>query len=332
MKWKIGNIEIKNQIVLAPMAGISNPSYMKICEEMGVGYAIAELLSAEAIVRENKKTLEMLNGIDKLNIPVAIQIFGSDAATMAKAAQIITNLHQKVLIDINMGCPVPKVAIKNQAGSALLKDPQKIKKIVSSVVKAVSVPVTVKIRAGWDNEHINAVEVAKVCEEAGAKAIAIHARTRAQGYSGQADWSIIKNVKEAVSVPIIGNGDVTDCYLAKKMLEETGCDAVMIGRGLLGNPWLIRDCVNYLEDGSEPLEVSNKEKIDMMRYHYKLLCQDTNEISASLEIRSHILYYLKGMPKSKEMKNKICSCKNAKEIFACLDEYEAYLKEKEELE
>ena len=332
MKWKIGNIEIKNQIVLAPMAGISNPSYMKICEEMGVGYAITELLSAEAIVRENKKTLEMLNGIDKLNIPVAIQIFGSDATTMAKAAQIITNLHQKVLIDINMGCPVPKVAIKNQAGSALLKNPEKIKRIVSSVVKAVNVPVTVKIRAGWDNEHINAVEVAKVCEEAGAKAIAVHGRTRSQGYSGTADWSIIKKVKEAVSIPVIGNGDVTSCYLAKKMLDETGCDAVMIGRGLLGNPWLIRDCVNYLENGEEPKIVTNQEKIEMMRYHYKLLCEDTNEISASLEIRSHILYYLKGMPKSKEMKNKICTCKSSKEIFACLDEYENYLKEKDELE
>ena len=332
MKWKIGNIEIKNQIVLAPMAGISNPSYMKICEEMGVGYAITELLSAEAIVRENKKTLEMLNGIDKLNIPVAIQIFGSDAATMAKAAQIITNLHQKVLIDINMGCPVPKVAIKNQAGSALLKNPEKIKRIVSEVVKAVNVPVTVKIRAGWDNEHINAVEVAKVCEEAGAKAIAVHGRTRSQGYSGTADWSIIKKVKEAVSIPVIGNGDVTSCYLAKKMLDETGCDAVMIGRGLLGNPWLIRDCVNYLERGEEPKIVTNQEKIEMMRYHYKLLCEDTNEVSASLEIRSHILYYLKGMPKSKEMKNKICTCKSSKEIFACLDEYENYLKEKDELE
>ena len=332
MKWKIGNIEIKNQIVLAPMAGISNPSYMRICEEMGVGYAITELLSAEAIVRENKKTLEMLNGIDKLNIPVAIQIFGSDAATMSKAAQIITNLHQKVLIDINMGCPVPKVAIKNQAGSALLKNPEKIKRIVSSVVKAVNVPVTVKIRAGWDNEHINAVEVAKVCEEAGAKAIAVHGRTRSQGYSGTADWSIIKKVKEAVSIPVIGNGDVTSCYLAKKMLDETNCDAVMIGRGLLGNPWLIRDCVNYLEKGEEPKIVTNQEKIEMMRYHYKLLCKDTNEISASLEIRSHILYYLKGMPKSKEMKNKICTCKNSKEIFACLDEYENYLKEKDELE
>ena len=325
MKWKIGNIEIKNQIVLAPMAGISNPSYMKICEEMGVGYAITELLSAEAIVRENKKTLEMLNGIDKLNIPVAIQIFGSDAATMAKAAQIITNLHQKVLIDINMGCPVPKVAIKNQAGSALLKNPEKIKEIVSRVVAAVDIPVTVKIRSGWDEEHINAVEVAKACESAGASAIAVHARTRSQGYSGHADWNIIKQVKESVSIPVIGNGDVTSCFLAKKMLDETGCDAVMIGRGLLGNPWLVRECVDYLRDGTLPKEVSYKEKIAMMRRHYKLLCEDTNEVSASLEIRSHVLYYLKGMPKSKEMKNKICQCKNAQEIFSILDEYEHYL-------
>lgn len=325
MKWKIGNIEIKNQIVLAPMAGISNPSYMKICEEMGVGYAITELLSAEAIVRENKKTLEMLNGIDKLNIPVAIQIFGSDATTMAKAAQIITNLHQKVLIDINMGCPVPKVAIKNQAGSALLKNPEKIKEIVSRVVAAVDIPVTVKIRSGWDEEHINAVEVAKACESAGASAIAVHARTRSQGYSGHADWNIIKQVKESVSIPVIGNGDVTSCFLAKKMLDETGCDAVMIGRGLLGNPWLVRECVDYLRDGTLPKEVSYKEKIAMMRRHYKLLCEDTNEVSASLEIRSHVLYYLKGMPKSKEMKNKICQCKNAQEIFSILDEYEHYL-------
>ena len=325
MKWKIGNIEIKNQIVLAPMAGISNPSYMKICEEMGVGYAITELLSAEAIVRENKKTLEMLNGIDKLNIPVAIQIFGSDAATMAKAAQIITNLHQKVLIDINMGCPVPKVAIKNQAGSALLKNPEKIKEIVSRVVAAVDIPVTVKIRSGWDEKHINALEVAKACESAGASAIAVHARTRSQGYSGHADWNIIKQVKESVSIPVIGNGDVTSCFLAKKMLDETGCDAVMIGRGLLGNPWLVRECVDYLRDGTLPREVSYKEKIAMMRRHYKLLCEDTNEVSASLEIRSHVLYYLKGMPKSKEMKNKICQCKNAQEIFSILDEYEHYL-------
>lgn len=325
MGFMIGNVEIKNRVVLAPMAGISNPSYMKICEEMGVGYAITELISAEAIIRDNKKTFEMLKGIEKIKIPIAIQIFGSNADAIAKAAKIITDLYQNVLIDINMGCPVPKVAVKSQAGSALLKDPQKIKEIIEAVVEAVDVPVTVKIRSGWDEKSINAVEVARVCEEAGARAIAIHARTRSQGYSGKADWNIIKEVKKAVKIPVIGNGDVTSCYLAKKMLEETGCDAVMIGRGVLGNPWLIRDCVKYLEDNTLPLEVNNKEKIAMMRRHYELLCEDKGEVAANLEIRSHILYYLKGMPDSKIMKNKICQCKSKEEIFKSLEEYEKSL-------
>lgn len=321
MKWKIGNIEIKNQVALAPMAGISNPSYMKICEEMGVGYAVTELISAEAIVRDNKKTFDMLKGIDTLNIPLAIQIFGSDASTMAKAAKIITDLYQNVLIDINMGCPVPKIAIKSQAGSALLKNPEKIYEIVKSVVEAVSVPVTVKIRSGWDANSINAVEVAKQIERAGASAITIHGRTRAQGYSGTADWNIIKQVKEAVSIPVIGNGDVTSCYLAKKMLEETGVDAVMIGRGVLGNPWLIKECVDYLENGTEPKEISVFEKIAMLKRHFDLLVQDKNEKLAVLEIRTHALWYIKGLPGSAAIKNKICQTKDKDEMFEILDNY-----------
>ena len=321
MKWKIGNIEIKNQMVLAPMAGISNPSYMKICEEMGVGYAITELLSAEAIVRENKKTLEMLNGIDKLNIPVAIQIFGSDAATMAKAAQIITSLHPKVLIDINMGCPVPKIALRSQAGSALLKNPKKVGEIVKAVVDAVNVPVTVKIRSGWDSNSINAVEIAKICEENGASAITVHGRTRAQGYFGKADWGIIKQVVDAVDIPVIGNGDVVSCYDAKRMLDETGCSAVMIGRGLLGNPWLIKECVEYLTTGVSPKSVSFNEKIDMMEYHLNELCKDKSEGQAVLEMRSHLLNYLKGLPENKEIKNEICKCKSRIEIINCLEDY-----------
>lgn len=325
MKWKIGNVEIANQIVLAPMAGISNPAYMKILEEMGVGYAVTELISAEAIVRNNKKTLEMLNGIEKLKIPVAVQIFGSNPYTMAKASKILVDLHQIRLIDINMGCPVPKVAVRAQAGSALLKDPDKIYEIVSSVVKSVDIPVTVKIRSGWDENHINAVEVAKKCESAGASAIAIHARTRAQGYSGTADWSIIKKVKEAVSIPVIGNGDVTSPELAKKMLEETNCDAVMIGRGVLGNPWLIKECVYYLETGELLKPVSFIEKVNMMKRHYQLLLEDKCEKAAILEIRSFIIWYLKGMPKSKEIKNQICQCKTSEEMFKIIDEYKKYL-------
>jgi len=254
--------------------------------------------------------------------PIAQQIFGSDVESFVKAAKIVEEKMHPDIIDINMGCPVPKVAVKNQAGSALLKSPEKIREIVSAVVNAVSVPVTVKIRSGWDESSINAVEVAKIIEESGASAITIHGRTRAQGYSGHADWNIIKQVKGAVNIPVIGNGDVTSCELCKKMLDETGCDAVMIGRGVLGNPWLIKECVEYLQNNKLPEEVSNTEKINMMREHYNLLKNDKNEKVATMEMRSHILYYLKGMPNSKEMKNKVCMTKNSEELLNVLDEYE----------
>ena len=329
--FKIGNVEIKSNVVLAPMAGICNSAYRRIIKQMGAGLIYAEMVNDKAIVHENKKTIDMLYMTEEER-PISQQIFGSDVDSFVASAKMVYEKMKPDIIDINMGCPVPKVAVSAEAGAALLKNPEKIKEIVSAVVKSVPIPVTVKIRSGWDKNSINAKEVAKICEQAGASAICVHGRTRTDRYLGHSDWNIIKEVKESVNIPVIGNGDVTDCYLAKKMLDETGCDAVMIGRGLLGNPWLIRDCVNYLENGSLPKRVSNKENIDMMRYHYKLLCQDTNEISASLEIRSHVLYYLKGMPKSKEIKNKICSCKGATEIFACLDEYEAYLKESEELD
>lgn len=314
MKWQIGTCEIDNQIGLAPMAGISNPSYMKICEEMGVGWAVTELISAEAIVRENKKTLEMLNGIDTLKIPVGVQIFGSNPETMAKASQIICNLHQIAMIDINMGCPVPKVALRAQAGSALLKDVNKIKEIVKAVVNAVHVPVTVKIRSGWDKDHINAVEVAKAIEEAGASAICLHARTRAQGYSGKADWSLIKKVKEAVSIPVIGNGDVKSCYDAKRMLEETGCDLVMIGRASLGYPWIFKECLAYLKDGTVLPRPSDADKIKMCLKHFRYLQDFMSERQAVLEMRSQIAYYLKGIPKAKEIKNQIFKLNKASEI------------------
>lgn len=327
----IGDVFIKNKVILAPMAGISNTSYRKIIKSMGAGLMYAEMVSDKAICYNSKKTFDLLK-MDESERPISQQIFGSDIKSFVEAAKIVEETQKPDIIDINMGCPVPKVAIKNQAGSALLKNPKKIYEIVKAVVESVKVPVTVKIRAGWDEKNINAVEVAKLIEKAGAKAIAIHARTRSQGYSGKADWNIIKQVKDAVSIPVIGNGDITNCYLAKQMLDETGCDAIMIGRGLLGNPWLIKECVEYLENGKEPQKVSNKEKLDMIKLHYKLLCEDKGEIGASLEIRSHVLYYLKGMPESKEMKNKICSCKTSKEIFDVLDEYENTLRELGELE
>ena len=322
--WKIGNVEIKNKIVLAPMAGISNTSYRKIIKEMGAGLIYAEMVSDKAICYSNEKTFDLLK-MDESERPIAQQIFGSDLESFVEAAKKIEETMHPDIIDINMGCPVPKVAVRAQAGSALLKNPDKVYEIVSSIVKNVSVPVTVKIRSGWDEKNINAVEVAKKCEEAGASAIAIHGRTRSQGYSGKANWDIIKQVKNAVKIPVIGNGDVTSCYKAKEMLDYTGCDAVMIGRGVLGNPWLIKECVDYLENNKEPEQISFLEKVNMMKKHYTLLTQDKNEKAALLEIRSHIIWYLKGMPNNKEIKDLICKSKTTEEMFKIIEDYKKYL-------
>ena len=318
--WKIGNIEIKNQVVLAPMAGISNTSYRTIIKEMGAGLIYAEMVSDKAIMFDNDRTIELLK-MRESERPIAQQIFGSDEDSFVIAAKKIVELMHPDILDINMGCPVPKIALKSQAGASLLKDPDKIEKIVRSVVNAVNIPVTVKIRSGWDSNTINCVEVAKRIENAGASAITLHARTRAQGYSGTADWSLIKKVKEAVSVPVIGNGDIKTCYDAKKMLEETGCDAVMIGRGVLGNPWLIKECVDYLEDGTLPQRVSAKEKMQMLKRHFELLCKDKGEKLALLEIRTHALWYIKGLPGSASIKNQICQTKNSTELFNILNNY-----------
>lgn len=318
--WKIGNVEIKNRVVLAPMAGISNTSYRKIIKEMGAGLIYAEMVSDKAICYDNDKTLDMLKMSDEER-PIAQQIFGSDKNSFVKAAQIIEEKMHPDIIDINMGCPVPKVALKSQAGSALLKNPAKIYEIVSAVVEAVNVPVTVKIRSGWDQNSINAVEVAKMIEKAGASAITVHARTRSQGYSGLADWNIIKAVKESVSIPVIGNGDVTNPKLAKKMLDETGCDAVMIGRGVLGNPWLIRETVKYLEDGTVIPRPSNMEIYQMIEKHYNMLEADKNAILANLEMRSFIMWYLKGIPNTKDLKNEVNKLKTKEEVLVLLKNF-----------
>ena len=327
MMWKIGNVEIKNQIVLAPMAGISNTAYRQIIKEMGAGLIFAEMVSDKALVFGSEKTFDLLK-MNDMERPIAQQIFGSDVDSFVKAAKLVEDKMNPDIIDINMGCPVPKVAIKSQAGSALLKNPDKIKEIVAAVVTAVDVPVTVKIRSGWDEKSINAVEVAKIIEEAGASAITVHGRTRAQGYSGSADWNIIKQVKEAVKIPVIGNGDVTSAEKAKEMLDFTGCDAVMIGRGVLGNPWLINECVTYLETGIIPSKPSSKEKIEMLKRHYKLLVDTTSEKQAILEIRTHALWYIKGMPKSAYIKNEICKTKNSEDLFKILDDYLGELDDK----
>ena len=320
MKWKIGNIEIKNNIVLAPMAGVSNPAYMKICEKMGVGYAVTELISAEAIVRGNKKTFDMLNGIGDLKIPVAVQIFGSNPKTLSNAAKILVDSYKIKIIDINMGCPVPKV-VGSGAGSALLKNPEKVYEIVKAVKENIDVPVTVKIRSGWDSNSINAVEVAKVIEKAGASAIAIHPRTRSQGYSGLSDWSIIKKIKENVNIPVIGNGDIKNFYDAKRMIVETNCDAIMIGRASLGNPWLIKECIDYIDKGIIPKEIPLEEKIYMIKKHLELLLNTKSYKSAMLEIRSHASWYLKGIQGSKELKENIFKTSSKEELIDLLDDY-----------
>ena len=319
MKWKIGNVEIANQVVLAPMAGISNSPFRRICKEMGCGLIYAEMVSDKAIMYGNKKTIDMLYMTD-FERPISQQIFGSDVSSFVIAAKYIcSNMHPDI-IDINMGCPVPKVALRAQAGSALLKSPSKIYDIVKAVVDAVDVPVTVKIRSGWDSNHINAVEVAKVIEKAGASAICVHPRTRSQGYRGEADWSIIKAVKDNVNIPVIGNGDIKTSEDAKRMLDETGCDASMIGRGVLGNPWLIEQTVAYL-NGDLVSQPNRLDRVDMCIKHLNYLSDVKDEKVARLEIRNHIGWYFKGLPGANEIKNKVYQCDSIHDIMQVLMSY-----------
>ena len=317
---KIGNITLDGQVILAPMAGVCNSAYRKICKEMGAALVCAEMVSDKGMIYNSKKTKDMLY-FEESERPISQQIFGSDKETFVKAAKMVYEIMKPDIIDINMGCPVPKVAIRSQAGSALLKNPQLIYDIVSSVVKAVPVPVTVKIRSGWDSKSINAVEVAKLCEKAGASAITVHPRTRSELYSGKANLDIIKQVKENVSIPVIGNGDIVDIKSAKHMLDYTKCDAIMIGRGVLGNPWLIKEIDTYLKTNKIIEKPTYEERIKMCYKHLDYLLKIKNEKISILEMRSHIAWYIKGIPYHKEIKNLIFRANTKEEIIEILDNY-----------
>ena len=320
MKWKIGNVKIKNQVVLAPMAGISDSAFRRIAKDMGCGLLSTEMVSDKALMYNNWKTKEMLY-MTEAERPISQQIFGAEAESFKIAAKYIEENMKPDIIDINMGCPVTKVAVKAKAGSALLKHPDKVKDIVSAVVDTVDLPVTVKIRSGWDNRHINACEIAKIIEKCGASAITVHPRTREDRYGVKSNWSLIKKIKDTLSIPVIGNGDIFTCYDAKRMIDETGCDAIMIGRGVLGNPWLIKQCVEYLDDGIEPEKIGLEEKIEMIKRHAELLSEIRPEKVAIHKMRTHAAYYLKGQYRSVEIKPKLFKMNTKEELFSLLDEY-----------
>lgn len=318
--FKIRDLVIENNVCLAPMAGVCNSAFRRIVKEMGAGLVFAEMVSDKAIMYDSEKTKNMLY-MTEYERPIAQQIFGSDKESFVIAAKKVYELMEPDIIDINMGCPVPKVALRAQAGSALLKNPEKIKEIVSAVVNAVPCPVTVKIRSGWDSKSINAVSVAKIIEEAGASAITVHPRTRAQGYEGKADWSIIKEVKDNVNIPVIGNGDIKSVDDAIKMFKETNCDAVMIGRASLGNPYIFKQIVHYLQTGEKLDDLSPKEKIELCLKHFNYLLEIKSEKTSVLEMRTHAAWYVRGLKDSAELKNKIFKCQNKEELISILEEY-----------
>ena len=301
-KLKIGNVELENPLVLAPMAGVTDLPFRLLCKEQGVGLICMEMVSAKAIYYKNKNTESLLE-IHPQETPVSLQLFGSDADIMSEMARKIEDRSFSIL-DINMGCPVPKV-VNNGEGSALMKNPKLVKEIVSKMSKAISKPVTVKIRKGFDEEHVNAVEIAKIAEDAGAAAIAVHGRTREQFYSGKADWEIIAKVKEAVGIPVIGNGDVTDAQSALKMMQETGCDGVMIGRAVQGNPWIFREILSQINDGINCPRPTMEEMRNMIIRHAKLLLEYKGEYTAIREMRKHVSWYTTGLPNSAKFRKHI---------------------------
>ena len=313
---QIGNVILPNNLILAPMAGVTDLPFRLICKEQGAGLLCMEMVSAKAIYYNNKNTEELM-AIDERELPVSLQLFGSDADIISEMAKRIEEKPFAIL-DINMGCPVPKV-VNNHEGSALMKNPKLVEEIVTKTVKAIKKPVTVKIRKGFDEENINAVEIAKIAEASGAAAVAVHGRTRAQYYSGKADWEIIAKVKDAVSIPVIGNGDIVDGISAKKMLDETGCDGLMIGRGVQGNPWIFREIAAYLEIGTILPRPDKKEMKEVILKHANMQLECKGEYTGIREMRKHISWYTKGMPNSARLRNEINSIETFEHLNECVE-------------
>lgn len=313
----IGNVELANRYILAPMAGVTDLPFRLLCREMGVGLLCMEMVSAKAILYGNKNTKSLLK-IHPEEPPVSLQLFGSDPDIMSEIAKRIEEL-PFAFLDINMGCPVPKI-VKNGEGSALMQNPKLVHEIVSKVSKAIRKPVTVKIRKGFNDESVNAVEIAKIIEDAGGAAVAVHGRTREQYYSGKADWDIIRQVKEAVSIPVIGNGDVISGKDAARMFEETGCDGIMIGRAAQGNPWIFRDLLLYEETGVEPQARTAEEVREMMLRHARLQIQYKGDYTAIREMRKHVAWYTTGFPNSAKLRDEINHAESYEELEELLNE------------
>ncbi len=295
----IGNVEIEQTAALAPMASVADKAYRLMCKEFGAAYLVSEMISSKGLCFGDKKTARLCE-IEDSERPMALQLFGEEPAYMGKAAYLLSE-YKPDIIDINMGCPVPKI-VGNGSGSALMKFPRTAYEIAKTVVQNADCPVTVKIRAGWDESSVNAPELAKMLEQAGVAAIAVHGRTRTQFYSGKADWGVITAVKKAVKIPVIGNGDVTSPLDCKAMYEQTGCDLVMVGRGSYGRPWIFREIAEFLETGTVPAEISLEEKMSIMLRHARLLCQYKGEQQGMKEMRKNVAWYVKGLPGSAKIR------------------------------
>ncbi|WP_321386963.1 tRNA dihydrouridine synthase DusB [uncultured Enterococcus sp.] len=317
--WKIGDVEIPNRVVVAPMAGITNAAFRVTVKEFGAGLVVCEMISDKGIHFRNKKTLEMLY-IDEREHPLSLQIFGGDKDTLVEAAQFVQEHTEADIIDINMGCPVNKV-IKAEAGAKWLLDPNKVHEMVHAVTSAVDMPVTVKMRIGWDDEHVFAVENALAAEKGGAAAIAMHGRTRVQMYEGKANWDILKEVKSHLTIPFMGNGDVRTPEDAKRMLDYVGADGVMIGRAALGNPWMIHRTQHYLETGELIPEPIPFDKVETAKVHLQRLVDLKGEFVAAREFRQHASYYLKGIPRAAKVKVAINQANTQKEIVDLMDSF-----------